>query len=136
MEEGFILDDRLKNDGFEVIDLKLCKVMLVDNVFFLWVTLIPRVKDIKEIIDLSEEQRITLMDEISFVSQVMQRIFSPDKLNIAALGNIVPQLHIHIIARYKDDIAFPQPVFGQKREPYPETRKFELISIIRAQLLS
>jgi diadenosine tetraphosphate (Ap4A) HIT family hydrolase len=130
----FTLDERLKNDGFEVIDLPLCKVILVDNANFPWVILVPRVNNITEIIDLNEKEQMNLMQEICLVLVAMKEIFNPDKLNMAAFGNIVPQLHIHIIARYKSDIAFPQPTFGHKREPYEERERLKLIEQIKAKL--
>ncbi len=120
----FYLDPRLSNDSFELINLALSKVMLVNNSFFPWVMLIPRKNNLKEIIDLNQQDRIILMEEISLVSQVMIDVFAPDKLNIAALGNIVPQLHIHIVARYSHDLAWPQPVFGGDKKAYdPNVRK-------------
>jgi diadenosine tetraphosphate (Ap4A) HIT family hydrolase len=114
----FYLDPRLSNDSFELINFALSKVMLVNNSFFPWVMLIPRKNNLTEIIDLNQEDRVILMEEISLVSQVMIDAFTPDKLNIAALGNIVPQLHIHIVARYTHDSAWPQPVFGGDKKAY------------------
>ncbi|WP_316353461.1 HIT family protein [Candidatus Trichorickettsia mobilis] len=114
----FYLDPRLSNDSFELINFALSKVMLVNNSFFPWVVLIPRKNNLKEIIDLNQQDRIILMEEISLVSQVMIDAFAPDKLNVAALGNIVPQLHIHIVARYSHDLAWPQPVFGGDKKAY------------------
>ena len=116
--DAFYLDSRLAEGNFELIDLKLSKILLVNNAFFPWVILIPRKNDLKEIIDLNKEDRIILMEEISIASKVMIEVFLPDKLNVAALGNIVPQLHIHVIARYNHDIAWPQPVFGFEQKPY------------------
>ena len=118
MQEEFHLNQQLKNDSYEVLDLSLSKLLLVNNSSFPWVMLVPKKNNLKEIIDLSEEDRMILMKEISLVSQAMKKIFHPDKLNIAALGNIVEQLHIHIIARYKNDTAWPDPVFGCVKVEY------------------
>ncbi|MBN8827531.1 MAG: HIT family protein [Sphingobacteriia bacterium] len=126
--DTFILDERLKNDGVKLTDLKLSQVILVDNSLFPWIVLVPKKNDLKEIIDLSEQDRITLMEEISFISNVMKEIFAPDKLNVAALGNIVSQLHIHVIARYTNDSAWPNPVFGREKEPYTAAQREIIIN--------
>jgi diadenosine tetraphosphate (Ap4A) HIT family hydrolase len=132
----FELDPRLANDGSELLDLDLSKVILVNNALFPWLILVPKRNNIKEIIDLNQEDRSLLMEEINLISIVMKEIFSPDKLNVAALGNVVPQLHIHIIARYNNDLAWPEPVFGKGKKAYtPENFKYvsdkvkELINI-------
>jgi diadenosine tetraphosphate (Ap4A) HIT family hydrolase len=130
----FHLDPRLESDGFDLLDLKLSKVIFVDNAHFPWIILVPQRENLKEIIDLSKEDRYTLMDEINLVSVVMQEVFWPDKLNVAALGNVVSQLHIHIVARFANDIAFPQPVFGKERKPYELAKREELKQKLREAL--
>jgi diadenosine tetraphosphate (Ap4A) HIT family hydrolase len=80
---------------------------------FPWLLLIPQVANASEWIDLSREQQHQLSDEIMITSHLLQALVTPDKLNIATLGNQVPQLHIHLIARYKTDAAWPNPVWGQ-----------------------
>lgn len=128
MNDDFHLDPRLNKDACWSIDLKLSRLLLVNNSLFPWVILVPRKKNPKEIIDLNTEDRIMLMNEISDLSKIMQKIFSPDKLNIAALGNMVEQLHIHIIARYKNDQAWPNPVFGYKSQAYNLEKQQEIIN--------
>ncbi|MCC2647114.1 MAG: hypothetical protein K0R02_1179 [Rickettsiaceae bacterium] len=130
----FQIDPRLSADGFELLELKLSKVIFVDNAHFPWVILVPQRENLKEIIDLSKEDRYILIDEISLISEVMQEVFLPDKLNVAALGNVVSQLHIHIVARFTNDIAFPQPVFGKEKKPYELARRKELIQKLREAL--
>lgn len=127
MNDNFHLDSRLNKDSCWSMDLKLSRLLLVNNSLFPWLILVPRRKNIKEIIDLNNEDRIMLMDEISLLSKTMEKIFFPDKLNIAALGNMVEQLHIHVIARYKSDSAWPNPVFGYKSQEY---NRIELEKII------
>jgi diadenosine tetraphosphate (Ap4A) HIT family hydrolase len=127
----FKLDQRLKNDGFILGDMALSKLILVDNSLFPWVILVPKRSNVSEIIDLNNEDRILLLDEISLVSKKMQQIFKPDKLNIAALGNIVPQLHVHIIARYTQDKAWPQPVFGKEKELYTAENRERIIPLFK-----
>lgn len=127
MDDIFHLDPRLNNDSCWSVDLNLSKLLLVNNALFPWVILVPRKNNLKEIIDLNEEEGIILMSEISLLSKIMQQVFSPDKLNIAALGNIVEQLHIHIIARYQNDQAWPNPVFGKGKLEYTASRQQQII---------
>ena len=88
----FKLDSRLHNDTFFVCDLSLCRVLLMNDSQFPWLILVPMKNDIAEIIDLSEEEQITLLKESALASKAMQSLFSPLKLNVAALGNVVRQL--------------------------------------------
>lgn len=117
-----ILDPRIEASTLFITELQLCNVYLQNEVRFPWVVLVPKVEDAKEIIDLGEEDQKQLMSEIAFVSHVMKQIFVPDKLNIGALGNIVSQLHVHVIARYTDDLAWPGPVWGCFDESAPYSR--------------
>lgn len=118
MTEDFIIDQRLSNDGTIIGELSLTKIILVNNALFPWIILVPQRRNVKEIIDLCPEDRELLMKEICFISELMQDLFKPDKLNVAALGNIVEQLHIHIVARFKEDKAWPAPVFGTDKLNY------------------
>ena len=117
-----IIDPRLEADSTFITALELCQVRLSHNAAFPWVILIPQREGLCEIIDLSPSDRQVLMQEIAFTSQGMKRLFLPTKLNVANLGNVVPQLHVHIIARYKDDQAWPGPVWnsGVNRAYDPE----------------
>lgn len=117
---AFVLDSRLQHDTAFVKDLTLCRLLLMKNASFPWVVLVPRQPGAVELIDLSVQDRHQLMDEISDISEQMQQLFSPDKLNVATLGNQVSQLHIHIIARYKNDSAWPNPVWGSKSTAYTQ----------------
>ena len=128
----FALHQKLASDSFFIADLKLCQVLLMNNSLYQWLILVPRVANAKEIIDLSNENRHLLMNEISQVSELMQKLFKPDKLNVAALGNQVPQLHIHIIARFVGDASWANPVWGGKSEPYQDATS--LIEQIRGEL--
>ncbi len=112
--------------------LSLCYLGLMNNQYFPWLILVPQEENLKEIIELSKPNQHQLMDEIALVSNHMQSIFSPEKLNVAALGNMVPQLHIHIIARNKNDKAWPNPVWGHAPiEPYNEAEKQKIIALIK-----
>lgn len=109
----FALHDRLKADTLPIADLRLSKLLLMNDSQYPWVVLVPRVVDVSEIIDLSESQRNELMSEVALVSRILKDITRCDKLNVAALGNITPQLHVHVVARFKGDAAWPNPVFGK-----------------------
>ena len=109
----FNLDPRLAADCEWVCELDLCRVLLLKDANYPWLVLVPRLADCKEIIDLSESQQSLLWQESAMASRVLQALFKPDKLNVAALGNMVPQLHIHHIVRYQNDASWPKPVWGQ-----------------------
>jgi diadenosine tetraphosphate (Ap4A) HIT family hydrolase len=115
---NFILDPRLENDTILIKDLKLSKLLLMNNKLYPWLILVPKKHNITEIIDLTPPEQQTLLSEINQTSTLLQKIYNPDKLNIAALGNVVSQLHIHLIARYKNDITFPKPVWIDDRKEF------------------
>lgn len=108
----FALHPQLSADTFVLGDWPLCRVLRMNDRAFPWLILVPRVADIREIIDLAEVQQQELMAEIGRASRALKALLSPDKLNVAALGNAVPQLHVHVIARYKTDPAWPRPIWG------------------------
>ena len=115
----FTLDSRLEADTYLVGELILNRVLLMDDSRFPWVILVPKRANIREIIDLELRDRAMLYRETESVMAAMKRLFSPTKLNVAALGNHVPQLHLHVIARFEDDQAWPKPVWGiGVRVPY------------------
>lgn len=109
---GFRLDPRLAADTSAITDLALCRVLLVEDRRFPWLILVPRREEAREIVDLGEADAAMLMGEIRRVCQALLDLVAPDKLNVAALGNVVPQLHVHIVARDRRDLAWPKPVWG------------------------
>ncbi|GBU09598.1 histidine triad domain protein [Gammaproteobacteria bacterium] len=109
---NYQLDPILAANTRHVTSLTLCEVRIQNEARFPWVILIPKMDNIIEIIDLSDENQLQLMREIAQVSKAMNIVFDSDKLNIATLGNIVKQLHFHVIARYEADLAWPNPVWG------------------------
>jgi diadenosine tetraphosphate (Ap4A) HIT family hydrolase len=121
----FSLDSRLAADTIPIGDLHLSRVLLMNDAQFPWVILVPRRAAMREIIDLAPKDRATLYREIESVSEALQRLFSPTKLNVAALGNMVAQLHVHVIARFETDAAWPKPVWSMgARVPYtPDAAK-------------
>ena len=111
----------LKN-SHHISDLKLCSIRLIDNCKFPWIILIPNRKKITDITDLNLKDQFLLMKEIVHCSKLMKKIFKTSKLNIEKIGNICPQLHIHIIARSKKDITWPLSVWVTKGKNY--SKKF------------
>ncbi|MBK8452611.1 MAG: HIT family protein [Thiofilum sp.] len=109
----FTLHPQLAKDTVWVTDLALCKVLLMNDAQYPWLILVPQLADLREIYELNSEQRQMLWEESDQVSRVLVQVFNPIKLNIAALGNMVPQLHIHHIARFTTDPAWPAPVWGK-----------------------
>lgn len=108
----FSLHPRLQQDTFKITDLTLSQLLLMNNRNFPWLILVPQKPEIRELTDLEPKDRLILMEEICLVSEKMQAFFKPDKINVASLGNLVPQLHIHVVARYQHDAAWPGPVWG------------------------
>ena len=111
-ESGWSLHARLKEDTIDIGDLPLCRVLVIKDANYPWLLLVPRREGAVEIIDLDEVSQAQLMTEVSRVARALKEITKCDKHNIAALGNVVPQLHVHIIARRKSDAAWPRPVWG------------------------
>jgi diadenosine tetraphosphate (Ap4A) HIT family hydrolase len=106
------LHSQLKKDTIDIGDLPLSKVLVIKDAHYPWLLLVPRRAGAVEIIDLDEVAQAQLMTEISRVAKALKEITQCDKLNIAALGNLVPQLHVHVIARRSNDAAWPRPVWG------------------------
>jgi len=109
---SFVIDPRLVADTQPIDELPLSILLLMDDARFPWVILVPRIAGARELLDLDEADRQNLMGELTLVGRMLETLVAPDKLNIAALGNVVRQLHVHVIARYTNDAAWPQPVWG------------------------
>ncbi|RNF85162.1 HIT domain-containing protein [Montanilutibacter psychrotolerans] len=109
---GWHLHPQLADDTHPVAHLGLSDLVLMDDANHPWLILVPRVAEATELVDLDAVQQAELMREIAVTSRALQAVFKPFKLNVAALGNLVPQLHVHVIARFQDDIAWPRPVWG------------------------
>jgi diadenosine tetraphosphate (Ap4A) HIT family hydrolase len=108
----FSLHERLQADTVPVSDLGLCRILLMNNRIWPWLILVPRRAEAVEIHRLAVADQMALMEEIAAASRVIERLFSPNKLNVGALGNMVPQLHVHVIGRTRGDPAWPGPVWG------------------------
>ena len=120
MDSRFQLDARLANDSAPVADLPLSTVRLMNERSWPWLILVPRRAGLVELIDLDAEGRARLMEEIARAAGALRALYRPDKLNVAALGNVVHQLHVHVIARFRSDPAWPRPIWNVKPafEPY------------------
>ena len=105
-----------------IADLKLCSLRLIDNAKFPWIILIPKRKNITDISELNSKDQILLMKEIVHCSKLMKKIFKTKKLNVEKIGNIVPQLHIHIIARSKNDSSWPLSVWVVEKKNYSKKK--------------
>ena len=121
MPSDFALDPHLAADTIPLGDLALCSVLLMNDSRFPWLILVPRREGVVELTDLEDADAAALMDEMRLATHVVQELAKPDKVNVGALGNVVAQLHVHVIGRYRSDPAWPGPVWGfGSRQPYPD----------------
>jgi diadenosine tetraphosphate (Ap4A) HIT family hydrolase len=129
------LHPQLERDTVAVGDLALSRLLAMNDATYPWVVLVPRRPDTVEIIDLEAADQARLMAEIAEVSAALKRLTGCDKLNVAAIGNVVPQLHIHVVARRTDDPAWPRPVWGAApAQPYAGTDMQSLIAALRGAI--
>jgi len=132
---GWHLHPQLAEDTHPVAHFTLSDLQLMDDANHPWLILVPRVEDAVEWIDLDDAQQAELTREIGRACRALQSLFKPNKLNVAALGNMVPQLHVHVIARFNDDIAWPRPVWGTATaQPYSPEALVSRIEDLRAAL--
>ena len=132
---GWLLHHQLAQDTVPVGDLPLCRVLLIGDANYPWLLLVPRRAGIGEIMELDPADQSQLLGEIVLTSRVLKAVTVCDKLNIAALGNVVPQLHVHLIARSKGDAAWPKPVWGAVPPlVYDQTTQRQLLGLLREQL--
>jgi diadenosine tetraphosphate (Ap4A) HIT family hydrolase len=112
MATGFRLHPQLARDTVEIGDLPLSRVLLMRDANYPWLILVPRKPDLTELIDLDGAEQRQVMTEIDRAARALRALTRCHKLNVAALGNAVAQLHVHVIARFRDDPAWPKPVWG------------------------
>ena len=112
MPAAFALHPRLEADTAPVARLALCRVLLMNDVRVPWLILVPERADVTELHRLAPAEQALLMEEIATASRALERLYRPDKLNVGALGNRVPQLHVHVVGRYRSDAAWPGPIWG------------------------
>ncbi|OOZ36090.1 HIT domain-containing protein [Solemya velesiana gill symbiont] len=131
----FELHPRLAADTLAVANLELCEVRLLNDSRFPWLILVPRRNDVTEVHQLDRKDQQQLMAESSLASRLLLEITRADKINIGALGNLVPQLHWHVVARRHDDACWPGPVWGcGQASPYPYDSPNELLSQVTDRL--
>jgi diadenosine tetraphosphate (Ap4A) HIT family hydrolase len=132
---SFALDPRLVADTHAIGALAFSELLLMDDARYPWVILVPRIAGARELIDLDEGDQRLLLGEIDRVARALEALLNPDKFNIAALGNVVAQLHVHVIARFTSDAAWPNPVWGRgERVIYGERERAARIAALRTAL--
>lgn len=134
----FELHPQLHSDTVAIADLKLCRLLLANDSNYPWIIMVPRRVDIREAYQLEPADQQQLLCESNTMCQILENLFKPDKLNVAALGNMVPQLHLHHVARFKNDAAWPAPIWGAaKAKPYSrdkaQTIKLQLMQAIELE---
>lgn len=133
----FKLNQTLEKDSLMVCDLSLSQVRLINDCQYPWFILVPRKSGLREIIDLTEDEQALMWKESALLSRCIKTYFAPDKLNLGMLGNMVSQLHVHHIARFKNDVAWPGPVWGKhKMKAYTPEQHDVLINKIKTMLLT
>ena len=130
----FMLAPELQQDCFFIADLALSQLLLFNNVNYPWLILVPRLNNVTELFELPRELQDQLIEETSQVSKLLKQLYACDKINVATIGNQVPQLHMHVIARFKTDDAWPSPVWGLPARAYSDKAAHEIIEMIRAEL--
>lgn len=132
---AFALHPQLADDTHPLATLTLCELRLMDDANYPWLVLVPRIAGAREMIDLDADQRRQLTDEIDIAARLLRDAFRPYKLNIAALGNMVEQLHVHVIGREQEDPAWPAPVWGRvAARPYTPEQLVDRIGQLQAAL--
>ena len=130
----FKIDKKFLKSSHHITELELCSIRLHDNSKFPWVILIPKSNKITDMSDLSFKDQILLMKEIVYVSKIMKKLFKTSKLNVEKIGNIIPQLHVHIIARSKKDSSWPLSVWVVKGKTYTDKVLKKIVKKIRVSL--
>lgn len=132
---SFALDPRLAADTFEIGDLALSRLLLMNDRRYPWLILAPRAENLREIVDLEAQSRAALMEEIALASRFVQSLPDVEKINVGALGNIVGQLHVHVVGRAVGDPAWPGPVWGHgAARRYAPAQAAALVAQARAAL--
>ena len=127
----FALDSRLRQDTVPVGDFPLCRLLLMNDAHYPWFILVPRREDVSELFQLDVDDQQVLWQETTQLAEVLKDTFAADKMNVATLGNVVSQLHMHVVVRRREDAAWPAPVWGkQPAQPYSG----EQVAAIKAKL--
>jgi diadenosine tetraphosphate (Ap4A) HIT family hydrolase len=126
---NFQLHPRLQQDCIHIGRFELCQLLMMNDSQYPWFILVPEIVDVTELYQLTKTQREQFIDESCYLAEQLATLFNADKMNIANIGNLVPQLHIHHIVRYSTDIAWPAPVWGKfSAVPFTETQREQRIN--------
>jgi diadenosine tetraphosphate (Ap4A) HIT family hydrolase len=127
----FNLHPQLERDCITIGRLTLCRLLLMNDKQFPWFILVPEIEGITEIFQLDKQLQGLLIEESSFLAKQLNTLYKADKINIAAIGNLVPQLHVHHVVRYRSDKAWPAPIWGKFAAiPYSEQELADTVSIM------
>ncbi|MDO7597334.1 MAG: HIT family protein [Pseudomonadota bacterium] len=133
----FTLDPRLQQDTLEIAEFSLCKVLLMNDARYPWVILVPKITGLTEIFQLDDAGQQQLMVESNFVAKKLKQVIQADKMNVAALGNVVSQLHIHHVARFIQDDSWPAPVWGKGEAiAYTQAESDAVIALLKSEFSS
>ncbi len=130
----FTLDPRLQQDTLQIAEFSLCKVLLMNDARYPWVILVPKITGLTEIFELDDAGQLQLMLESNFVASKLKKVVQADKMNVAALGNVVSQLHVHHVARFIQDESWPAPVWGKgEAVAYTQVESDTVIALLRSE---
>ncbi|MGR9116127.1 MAG: HIT domain-containing protein [Gammaproteobacteria bacterium] len=131
----FQLHPQLAKDSVDLGRFDLCRLLLMNDSQYPWFILVPEIADIKEVYQLTKQQRGQLQEESCYLAEQLAKLFNADKMNIAAIGNLVPQLHIHHVVRYRTDKAWPAPIWGKfSAVPYSKEQLDDRLNRVHTQL--
>lgn len=131
----FALDSRLQQDCLVIGDFPLCRLLLMNDSNYPWFILVPRREEVSELFQLDADDQRQLWQETTLLAETLKDIFAADKMNVATLGNVVSQLHMHVIVRRRDDASWPAPVWGRHpAQPYSEQQAGQVVDKLRSVL--
>ena len=137
MNTIFTLHPKLEAESSFITDLDLCRLLLINDSHYPWTVLVPMINDATEIYKLDSDDQTLLWRESALLCKTMDELFKPDKMNVAAIGNMVPQLHLHHVARIRTDQAWPAPVWGYAQaSPYTPELNQKRVTMIKEELQS
>jgi diadenosine tetraphosphate (Ap4A) HIT family hydrolase len=133
----FQLHPQLQQDCIDIGRFNLCRLLMMNDRQYPWFILVPEKPGLQEIYQLTQTERAMLIDESSYLAENLAELYRADKMNIAAIGNLVPQLHIHHVVRYQNDKSWPSPIWGKfEAIPYSEQETKDALTRIKMQLSS
>lgn len=131
----FALDSRLQQDCLVIGDFPLCRLLLMNDSNYPWFILVPRREEVSELFQLDADDQRQLWQETTLLAETLKDIFAADKMNVATLGNVVSQLHMHVVVRRRDDASWPAPVWGRHpAQPYNEQQAGQVVDKLRSVL--